>query len=131
MPTWKDEPPEKPPISENTKKILNELRRRTGAPPFEHQTADTPLESDADKPGYHVRHINRGTYGDASKITEEAEELADAIEQGCRLMVLVELSDIYGAMQGFLEKHFPRFTMDDIKQMSDITRRAFINDHKD
>jgi hypothetical protein len=96
--------------------------------PFPEPDAEPHIESK--RPGYHIRDIARGEYGKASKIIEETQELIDAMEQGCRLMALVELSDLYGAMQGFLENNFPRFTMDDIKAMSDITRRAFINDHR-
>jgi len=42
-------------------------------------------------------------------------------------MELVELSDLYGAIKLYLEKHHPDTTMDDLKTMSEITARAFIN----
>lgn len=81
----------------------------------------------AHKPGYHINPIVRGKYGEVSKIIEEAQELADALEQGCKVMALLELSDLYGAIEGVLEQNMPGFTMDDVKSMSGITRRAFEN----
>lgn len=74
--------------------------------------------------GYHKRDIKRGTYGDFSKIQEEWEELADAREQGAKLLELCELSDLYGAIAGYVEKHFG-LTIEDIKQMSELTSSAF------
>lgn len=75
--------------------------------------------------GYHVRHIPRGTYGELSKIKEEIEEIEDSIEQGCKIMELVELSDLYGAIEGYLEQHHPSVSMDDLRSMSAVTKRAF------
>lgn len=77
------------------------------------------------KLGYHVKDIPEGLYGYASKILEEAHELDDAVNQGCKVMQLVELSDIIGAIQAFLENHHPGTTMDDLIAMAKITRRAF------
>lgn len=73
---------------------------------------------------YHVREIPTGVYGDFSKIQEEYTELVDAIEQGSRILELVELSDLYGAIEGYIEKHFD-MTMDDIRHMAEITRSSF------
>jgi len=42
-------------------------------------------------------------------------------------MILVELSDILGAIEAYLDKHHPGMKLDDLKKMSDITKRAFIN----
>ncbi|MDX1535531.1 MAG: hypothetical protein R3346_02110 [Candidatus Spechtbacterales bacterium] len=75
--------------------------------------------------GYSMREIPKGELGEYSKIYEELQELQDAIEQGVGIMSLVELSDMYGAMESFLSEHFPGFTMEDIKIMSDTTKRAF------
>jgi len=36
------------------------------------------------EPGYHKRTITKGQLGEASKIIEEAEEFADAVDQGAR-----------------------------------------------
>lgn len=51
--------------------------------------------------GYHTREIARGKFGEVSKIREELEELEDAEKQGVRIMVMVELGDLYGAIRGF------------------------------
>ena len=77
--------------------------------------------------GYHLRDINKGEIGEVSKIVEEVEELLDAHEQGVKVMELLELSDIYGAMVRYLEKHHTGMTMKDIKKMHKVTRRAFDN----
>ena len=42
-------------------------------------------------------------------------------------MLLVELADLYGAVELFLEKEFPSMTIDDIKTMHEVTKRAFQN----
>jgi hypothetical protein len=52
--------------------------------------------------GYHVDNIQRGEYGEISKIVEEVAELKDAAKQGIKVMVLVELADIVGAIVGYL-----------------------------
>lgn len=75
--------------------------------------------------GYHLRDIPKGIFGELSKIEEELEEIKDSIEQKSKLMELIELSDLYGAIQGYLEKHHPGVTMEELRIMSDITQRAF------
>lgn len=52
-------------------------------------------------PGYHLASIPKGKLGELSKIQEEAAEVRDAYQQGAQLMVLVELSDLIGAIQAF------------------------------
>lgn len=79
------------------------------------------------RPGYHLRKIQKGKIGEVSKIIEEANELLDAYEQGIKIMELVELSDLYGAMVRYLEKYHPGMSMKDIKGMHQVTRRAFDN----
>ena len=76
-------------------------------------------------PGYHLRRIAKGTLGEVSKVREEVDELADAAEQGVKIMMMVELSDLYGAMEALLRAQFPGMTMDDLAQMSAVTQRAF------
>jgi hypothetical protein len=73
--------------------------------------------------GYHKRKITKGTYGEISKLQEEIEEYIDAQEQGIMIMELLELSDIYGALEAVLEKY--HISMEDLKKMSDVTKRAF------
>ena len=77
--------------------------------------------------GYHLRQIDKGILGEISKIREETDELQDAVAQGCTIMALVELSDLYGAIDHYLKKHHPGTTMEDLKIMSYITSRAFLS----
>ena len=56
---------------------------------------------------------------------EELEEYMDAVDQHCKIMAMHELSDVYGALEALAEKH--SLTMEDLKSMSDITKRAFKN----
>jgi hypothetical protein len=78
-------------------------------------------------PGYHLNEITKGKYGELSKIKEEVLELEDAMSQGCKIMALVELSDLYGAIKGYLKREFPDTKMEDLEIMSAITERAFKN----
>lgn len=80
------------------------------------------------KNGYHVTTFDRGTFGEISKVIEEAHEYIDAKEQRCKIMAQLELSDLYGALEAVAKKE--GLTMDDLKIMSDITQRAFRNGHR-
>lgn len=79
------------------------------------------------KPGYHLAQITKGKRGEPSKVSEECAEFIDACDQGCSIMALVELSDLYGAMRAWLANYHPSLSMDDLKSMNDITERAFRN----
>jgi hypothetical protein len=78
-------------------------------------------------PGYHLTPITKGELGQISKLREEIEELADAEAQNARIMALVELSDLVGALKAYLETHYPGFSLTDLETMADITARAFRN----
>jgi phosphoribosyl-ATP pyrophosphohydrolase len=78
-------------------------------------------------PGYHTRPIDKGILGEPSKIMEEALEFEDACAQGVKVMALVELSDMMGAVQAYLAKHHAGMTIDDLLAMSHVTERAFRN----
>jgi len=84
------------------------------------------LEAGIENPGYHLTKIQKGKLGEISKIQEELDELKDAESQHCKLMMLVELSDLYGAIEAFLNK-FPGISMNDLADMHFITKRAFQN----
>jgi len=73
---------------------------------------------------YHTREIQKGTYGHFSKIREEFEELEDAHCQEAKILTLCELADLYGAIEGYVERKFG-MTMEDVKAMSDMTKEAF------
>ncbi len=76
-------------------------------------------------PGYHLVPIQKGTFGDVSKIQEELDELKDAKVQGSKILAAVEMADLYGALEAYAESM--GITMDDIRIMSNITKRAFQN----
>jgi hypothetical protein len=74
--------------------------------------------------GYHLRPIQtKGTFGKPSKIREELEELEEALEQDNRILALVELADLYGALEAVVESLGA--TMDQVSKMSAATKRAF------
>lgn len=75
--------------------------------------------------GYHKAKIQKGQIGEISKIQEELDELKDSMDQGAKIMALVELSDLYGAITLYLEKHHKGTTMEDLRIMSELTRKAF------
>lgn len=78
--------------------------------------------------GYHLSEIKKGVLGEISKIEEELNELKDAEKQGSKIMTMVELSDMYGAIEEYAKKY--EITMTDLKSFSDITKRAFKNGHR-
>lgn len=80
--------------------------------------------------GYHIAKIEKGVLGTSSKIKEELEELFDAENQKIKIMVLVELSDIIGAIESYLEINYTDITLEDLKRMSDVTKRAFKSGHR-
>lgn len=84
-----------------------------------------------DTAGYHIKAIVPGVYGEPSKIREELDEFLDAIEQGSSILALVELSDLIGAIEGYLDKHHSSTSLQDLIKMSNITKRAFKNGHRD
>ena len=75
--------------------------------------------------GYHIAEIKKGKFGDLSKLQEELDELKDCEDQQNKIMALVELSDLYGAIKGYLTKNIPSMTMEDLRIMSEATERAF------
>lgn len=83
-----------------------------------------------ENPGYHIRKIPRGEMGKSSKILEEVMELIDAEEQNCKIMALVELSDLVGAIEAYLERNHPSIELRDLIEMTDITKRAFKNGYR-
>lgn len=79
--------------------------------------------------GYHMKKIERGTYGEADKIREEFEEWNDAREQENPIMELCELSDLIGAIEGYaLNKH--GISLENLLAMKNATQRAFQNGHR-
>ena len=54
--------------------------------------------------GYHKVEIKKGILGEYSKIREEFEELTDAVGQNNPILILVELSDMIGAIESYSKK---------------------------
>ena len=80
----------------------------------------------SDKIGYHLYNIPKGELGERSKIVEEFKEWQDACEQHCKIMELVELSDLVGAIDLYVNNYY-NLTLDDLIKMKEITERAFEN----
>ena len=79
------------------------------------------------KKGYHEMIIPKTPAGSFLKIAEEFREARDAYVHNNPIMLLVELADLYGAMELFLENDFPKISMENIKTMHEVTKRAFQN----
>jgi len=75
--------------------------------------------------GYHKAEITSGEIGEISKIQEELDELKDAVDQGVKILQLVEMSDLVGALQEYLAKHHPGTSMKDLFEMAKLTKKAF------
>ena len=76
--------------------------------------------------GYHTRQIDKGVYGQVSKIREELEELEDSEQQGVAIMSMCELSDLYGAIRAIARGRYG-LSMDDLRKMADRTEEAFLD----
>lgn len=76
--------------------------------------------------GYHTTTIPKGKYGELSKVHEELAELVDAQNQGAKLLVFNEVSDLLGAIEGFVQTHYPNtLTMEDLLHQARLTAAAF------
>lgn len=73
--------------------------------------------------GYHKKDIQKGVLGEFSKIREEFEELADALEQGNKVLAICELTDLIGAIKFYAKKH--NITLKDLNIFSESTENAF------
>lgn len=78
--------------------------------------------------GYHLTEIAKGVFGELSKIQEEVDEIRDAESQNNKIMVGLELSDLYGAIKAYASKY--NLTMEDLEIMSKATERAFQSGHR-
>lgn len=56
--------------------------------------------------GYHTTYIKRGKLEAFSKVEEEFYEFVDAQNQDAKIMGLIELSDLIGALHVYLKTHF-------------------------
>lgn len=74
--------------------------------------------------GYHKRKIDKGVLGEFSKIQEEIEELQDAAEQENKVLILVELTDLIGAIQAYTETKY-NIGLNDLMKFNKLTQEAF------
>ena len=79
--------------------------------------------------GYHKTEIEKGVYGHFSKIKEEFQELQDAVEQKDKILTLVELSDLIGAIEGFVEFEL-KMNIEDLLKFNKLTKDAFITGYR-
>lgn len=81
------------------------------------------------KAGYHLRPIDKGTYGEFSKVQEEIAELEDAYSQESKVLQIVEICDLLGALEAYATNHLG-VQLSDLVYFKDITKRAFLNGHR-
>lgn len=74
--------------------------------------------------GYHRKQINKGVFGEASKIFEEVQEFEDALDQNAKIMELCELSDLIGAIEAYSKNKYG-ISLDDLILMKNLTKSAF------
>lgn len=72
---------------------------------------------------YHKKEIVKGVLGQFSKIREEFLEAEDSFEQNNKIMLLLELSDLLGAIEAFYEIN--GMTLEDGLIMMNATKNAF------
>ena len=75
--------------------------------------------------GYHSLKIVKHNYGSPFKLIEESLEYLDALSNGNKIMALVELADLFGALEEQANKL--GVNTQDLKIMSDVTKRSFVN----
>lgn len=63
-------------------------------------------------PGYHLIHIEKGCNGEPSKIIEEIIELIDAESQNAKIMALIEISDLIGSIELYIDKYEIQYALD-------------------
>ena len=74
--------------------------------------------------GYHKVNIEKGVLGEMSKITEEIDELEDAVAQDANVLIICELCDLIGAIEAYTEKRF-NLTLEDLIRMKNMTKESF------
>lgn len=78
---------------------------------------------------FHVHPIRSGVYGELSKVQEELDEAVDAETRGQEILLLIELSDIIGAVAGVAERH--GHTLESLIQFSELRRSVFRQESED
>lgn len=75
--------------------------------------------------GYHKNIIPEGKFGEFSKIKEEFLEAEDAFENNNPIMLLQELSDLIGAIEGFAKNY--NISLNELIIMKNITEKVFLD----
>ena len=76
--------------------------------------------------GYNINKVEKGVIGDVSKIREEFEEFMDAVDQGEKIMQLIEFSDLIGAIEAYtLKMTGGNITLNNLLSMKDLTKSSF------
>ncbi len=75
---------------------------------------------------WHNKDIEKGVYGEFSKVIEETQEASDALEQNNYLMYLIELSDIVGAIEGIAENY--NLSLEDLINFSNKVKESKKNE---
>ena len=73
--------------------------------------------------GYHFAKIDKGEYGEFSKITEEFLEAKDSFEQANPVQTLHELSDLLIAIDAYVNKY--NMELPDLIEMASATSREY------
>ena len=73
--------------------------------------------------GYHLKEIEKREYGTIGKISEEYEELMDAVEQNDNILIFCELADLLGAIDGYVKNY--NLSLEDVYVFAKKTQAAF------
>lgn len=74
---------------------------------------------------YHQKDIPKAKFGTMQKIEEEFLELYDAHYQKNKILELVELADLYGAIKGYVNKNYKNISFKQIINFAKLTEKAF------
>jgi hypothetical protein len=74
--------------------------------------------------GYHKSKIEKGKFGEFSKIVEEYLELEDAVSQEVKVLIICELCDLVGAIEAYANEAY-NLSLNDLIKMKNLTKEAF------
>jgi len=74
--------------------------------------------------GYHKVKIEKGKFGEFSKIVEEYLELEDAVSQEAKVLIICELCDLIGAIEAYVNEAY-NLSLNDLVKMKNLTKEAF------
>jgi len=71
--------------------------------------------------GHHKVKIEKGVFGEYSKVREEFEELTDAVEQKNKILIICELADLVGAIEEYTKSF--NLTVKDLREFSNLNNK--------